>query len=882
MTDPHDRWRRIDELLEAALELSPEDRGAFLEKECGEDAGLREEVLALLELDSEVGEFLDQGPEVPTQLIDELAKELPLGGADVGATIGRYRVLSELGRGGMSTVYLAERADGEFEQQVALKILRSDLRTDELAARIRAERQILASLSHPNLAAVFDGGVTEDGRPYLVIEVVEGEPLDRYADGRALTVLERLDLFTQVCDAVTYAHRNLVVHRDLKPSNILVTEDGRVKLLDFGIAKLIDSSSSERPETRPATRWMTPEYAAPEQVLGHSVTTATDVHALGIILYGLLSGHRPFGDGGASGYVLEKSICEDLPQRPSTAAGRTVERGTGQATTRVTPELVAQARSTDPDRLRRTLDGDLDAVVLKCLRKEPDERYGSVDALLDELKRYRAGLPVLARGGAWPYRAKKFARRHWIGLSSAASFVALLLGSAIALSIQQAVTASERDRANEAAATAEREADNARLVTEFLADVFRGRDPTEAPADTLSARQLLEWGTERVESEFADRPDVQAELLSVMGGAHSNLGLLDEAIELHERSVALRREVYGDRDEQLAEGLGALNVAHRRNRDFEAALPLVREVLEIRRDVFEPDHPLIADALAGLGLVLRDLGRPDTAEVLLREALEIRARVQGEESADYTDGLLALAYVLRAQNKLDEAEVLYREAIPRKRARSGGPDSGLAVDLNNLAFLLRVKEDFAGAEPLYREAMEINAQLYGRGHPTTLLLGTNLLSVLDAMDRFEEADSLQLASVVAAEAQWPDGHSRVGHQYGALGRLRLNAGDAESAEEPLLEQIRILEQNSGLYANETSFARAELALAMILTGREQEGRPVLDELYRWVSFTRDEGGGAIDRSLAIEVSQLLFLLEGTGLLEDAERFRKLMPEGPEG
>ena len=187
-----------------------------------------------------------------------------------------------------------------------------------------------------------------------------------------------------------------------------------------------------------------------------------------------------------------------------------------------------------------------------------------------------------------------------------------------------------------------------------------------------------------------------------------------------------------------------------------------------------------------------------------------------------------------------------------------------------------------GAEPLYREAMEINAQLYGRGHPTTLLLGTNLLSVLDAMDRFEEADSLQLASVVAAEAQWPDGHSRVGHQYGALGRLRLNAGDAESAEEPLLEQIRILEQNSGLYANETSFARAELALAMILTGREQEGRPVLDELYRWVSFTRDEGGGAIDRSLAIEVSQLLFLLEGTGLLEDAERFRKLMPEGPEG
>ena len=879
MTDPVDRWRRIDQLLDAALDRPAAERAAFLEQECGEDVALRQEILGLLELEANLGDFLeDQGPEVPTQLIDELAKELPLGGADVGATIGRYRVLSELGRGGMSTVYLAERADGEFEQQVALKILRSDLRSDELAARIRAERQILASLSHPNLAAVFDGGVTEDGRPYLVIEVVEGEPLDRYADARVLTVPERLDLFTQVCDAVTYAHRNLVVHRDLKPSNILVTEDGRVKLLDFGIAKLIDSSSSQDPETRPATRWMTPEYAAPEQILGHSVTTATDLHALGVILYGLLSGHRPFGDGGASGYVLEKSICEDLPQRPSTASGRPVDRGTGQATTRVTPEHVAQARSTDPDRLRRTLDGDLDAVVLKCLRKEPDERYGSVDALLDELKRYRAGLPVLARGGAWPYRAKKFARRHWIGLSSAASFVALLLGAAIVLSFQQAATARERDRANEAAAAAEREAGNARLVTEFLADVFRGRDPTEAPADTLSARQLLEWGTERVETEFTDRLDVKAELLTVMANAYENLGFLDEALPLHEASLALRREVYGDRDEALAVGLMELASRHRQERDWEAAVAPIQEALEIRREVHGPRDPLVADALAVLGMTARELGQQDLAVRMLREALDIRREVEGEDSQGYVGTLLNLAFVLRGAGELEEAEALYREGLPRQRAFLGPDHPDLAGPLNNLAYLLRVNEDYAGASPLYKEALGILSETLGRSHPSALVVANNLALVLADLDRLAEAESVREESIVAVEAQWPDGHWRVGAGYASLARHHLRFGDAASAEAPITTAIDIYEEQLGADHFWTQMARMHLAVSHLVTGRGSEGRPVLDEGFAQLETWWHEGGGSLSMSTISELEPFVNTLRITGLHAEAERFGRFLPE----
>jgi len=836
-------WNDADALFSRLLDMPPDQRQVELEEARARHPALYAAVKRLLDTAEGMGAFLaDPAAVIPDDFWEELGVGGPGGdGADAsdlsGERIGAYRIVEPLGRGGMSTVYLAERADGQFDQQVALKILRSDLRSDELAARIRTERQILASLDHPNIAKVFDGGVTDDGRPYLVIEVVAGQPIDRHADAQALSVEERLALFAQVGEAVLFAHKNLVVHRDLKPSNILVSDQGRLKLLDFGIAKLLDASPSSDPETRPATRWMTPEYAAPEQVLGKTVTTATDVYALGLLLYELLSGHRPFGNAQPSGYVLEKAICEDEPARPS-----------------------------------------LDAVILKCLRKEPEARYDSVGALLDDLTRYREGFPVRAREGARAYRARKFVRRHLVGVAWAAAAVVALLGGTLLLSFEQAATARERDRANEAAADAAREAENAQLVTAFLADVFRGDDPTVAPGDTVSARELLAWGMERVDSEFADRPEVQAELLSVMGRAHFNLGLLDEAVALFERSLLLRREVYGEGAEELVGALGNLASSHRTNRDFEAALPLAREALEIQRTKVEADDPKLAEALNGLGVVLRDLGRPDTAEVLIRESLAIHAQAAGPETEAYVQGLLTLAFVLRAQDELEEAETIYRAAIPRYRAMAGERDTSLPIHLNNLAYLLRVKADYAGAAQLYREALEILTDVFGRGHPNALLVANNLASALSELDRYAQADSVLSESLAAAQTQWPEGHARVGHRHLALGKLRLRY-DPASAEPPLREAARILSESSGPDDWWTIDARAHLAVCLVLTGREAEGHPVLKAQYDWIAARAEQDTGRIPRGLAMSIQGLVVTLERTGLNQEFVRFAALMPEG---
>jgi eukaryotic-like serine/threonine-protein kinase len=869
-------WSDVDALFARLLDVPPDQREAELQKARARDPELYEAARGLLDTAERMGAFLTD----PVAVIPgDFWEELGVGAPDrSGERIGAYRIIRPLGRGGMSTVYLAERADGQFDQRVALKVLRSDLRSDELAARIRTERQILASLDHPNIARVFDGGVTDDGRPYLVIEVVTGQPIDRHADADTLSVQERLALFAQVGEAVQYAHRNLVVHRDLKPSNVLVTDQGRVKLLDFGIAKLLDRSDPPEPETRPATRWMTPEYAAPEQILGKSVTTSTDVYALGLILYELLSGHRPFGDARSSGYVLEKAICEDLPARPSVAAGHTAERETAAGTTRVTPEDVARARSSVPGRLQRTLDGDLDAVVLRCLRKEPEARYDSVGALLDDLTRYGEGFPVRAREGARAYRARKFVRRHRIGVAWVSAAVVALAGGTLLLSVQQAATARERDRANEAAAEAAREAENAQLVTAFLADVFRGDDPAVSPGDTVTARELLAWGMERVDSEFADRPAVQAELLSVMGRAHFNLGLLDEAIVLHERSLKIRREIYGERAEKQVGALSDLANAYRNNRDPEAALPLTREALEIQRATPEADDDGLADALTALGRVLRDLGRPDTAEVLIREALAIHVRTSGQESEAYVRGLLSLAFVLRTQDKLDEAEALYRVAIPRYRAMAGERDTELPIYLNNLAYLLRVKEDYAGAAPLYQEALAILTEVFGRGHPNALLVANNLAGSLVNLGRYTEADALLSENLSVARTQWPDGHPRVGSPHLALGRLRLWNNPA-AAEREFREAARIFSAAWGPDDRWSREARANLALSWILTGREAEGQPVLDAHYEWLAASTEPETGRLPRPLAASLEGTIRAMTHAGLVDEARRFGELMPEG---
>ncbi|MCA9739078.1 MAG: serine/threonine protein kinase [Gemmatimonadetes bacterium] len=854
------RWEEIDPLLEAALERPPTERHLFLVEACRGDPELLEAVTTLLTASA--------GPASDPRPGDALLEAAFTAGGpsedpdlEPGTRIGRYRILAEIGRGGMATVYEAERADGVFEQRVALKLLQGGVARAGVVQRFLDERRILSALAHPNIARILDGGSTEDGRPYLVMERVHGEPITRWADRHGLDVPARLALFGQVAEALQFAHTHLVVHRDLKPGNVLVTEDGTVKLLDFGIAKLLESPEAASLQTQAGARWMTPAYASPEQIRGDPVTTATDVHAAGILLFELLTGGRPFGPE-LHGFDLERAICES----PAPAASAHVQ-------SRPDPS-VARARGETPVTLARRLSGDLDAILLKALRKEPEERYASLQALHDDVERYRAGFPVSAREGMWSYRARKFAARNRWQVGTAATVAFVLAGAAGLLVRQQRVTALERDRANAAAATAETEAENAQLVIGFLADVFRGRDPEQAPADTLTVRELLQWGRERVSTEFDERPALQAELQRVLGTAYFNLGLLDESVTLHQASVETVRRAFGAGSVEEADARTLLARAQIADRFWSGAREEAEAALRIRRAVEDP--LATADALRLLGEIEQGLGNADSAAVLIQASLDL-LRAEGlVADPRHTETLLALAPIRRAQGRLGDAERLYEEGIPRYEA-SRGRTPDLAIHLNNLAFLKRTRGDYADAAELYREALAAYADVHGRGHPTALMLANNLVSSLHLGRRLDEAIAIAQASVRAAEAQWPDGHWRVGSAHAVLGRLLLRVGRLEEGESALRTAGLIYRDRLGPQHDWTTSVIAAVAAKQIVTGSEDTGRPILERYIGYMERRWAAGDSALSLDQVNLVAPLTLVLSDLGLESDAARLRALLP-----
>ena len=462
----HPRWQRLNELFFHAARLQGAERQAFIARETLGEPELEREVLALLER----GDERKSGP--PTRT---LGGGLALAPRDerllVGRVIAKYQLVSVLGRGGAGTVFLGERADRQFSGKVAVKVVDRSAAAD-LGMRFRAERQILASLNHPNIARLIDAGETDDGQPYLVMEYVEGQPLDQYCDERKLDLRKRLKLFIDICAAVQYAHQNLIIHRDLKPANILVTADGTAKLLDFGIAKLLNhgnGSNTVSELTRMNERLLTPEYASPEQIIGGAITTASDVYSLGIVLYRLLTGLRPYDlSGAASQLEMERSICVADPPRPSANVQRAMQSGAAEGEQPIA--ALALARSVSPERLRRRLVGDVDAIVMRALRKEPQHRYSSVERLVADIRHYLDNEPVQARQGNWVYYTQRFVRRHTTAVVASVGFLMFLTAVAVVMSIQRQSIAAALERA-----THDRE--RAEQVSDFMLDVFSAADP---------------------------------------------------------------------------------------------------------------------------------------------------------------------------------------------------------------------------------------------------------------------------------------------------------------------------------------------------------------------------------------------------------------------
>ena len=827
-----ERWRRVAALLDQALELSPAERGPFLERLCRDDAELGGEVAALLAADAAASPLLDR-PLAAAALFH--TRELMAASADDtlrDRRIGAYRIVRELGHGGMGAVYLAERADGQFEHQVALKIVRNGLESAELVRRFRHERQILARLEHPNIARLLDGGIADEGTPFFVMEHVEGEPVTTHCDRLHLPVSARLRLFSEICDAVAYAHRNLIVHRDLKPSNILVTADGRVKLLDFGIAKLLDASTPDSSdETRTGSYLLTPEYAAPEQVRGDSITTATDVYALGTILYELLSGRRAHQFAQRSPAELTRVVGEVVAIPPSEAVVSRVAAaegdavsGSGAAVSEAdavpVAEEAARKRSTDPARLQRLLRGDLDAIVMKALRKEPQHRYGSVDALQQDIARYRAGRPVAARRGTFAYLARKYVLRHR-GALAAAAVVLLSLGAGLIATTRQA-------------RRAERESARARAVTEFLVDLFRASDPTESRGRSVTALQVLDSGVLRVDRELADQPELQAEMLTVLGSIYRELAALPRADTLLRRAVALRERLHGSASGSVAESLNQLGGLLLATGDYADADSVFRRALAIRERELGPRDTLVAVSLNNLAIARANLGDNDEAERLYRRALAIDRRTFGARHLQVATDLSNLGGVLRQKAEYDAADSALSAAVDLRRQLLPENDPRRADAISQLAALRNAQGRSPEAESLHREALAIRQIAYGESHPDVALSLGNLASTLGDLGRSDEALPLQEKALAIQERALGPDHNLTIATINNIAVLKYRRGDIDAAAAHMREALarwrgtlgeqhpRVLTgaNNLGVVLTEQrAFREAEPLLRTALAGR---------------------------------------------------------------
>ena len=892
MDIPPEHWSTVDELFDAALDQPPAERRDFVHHSC-EDEAIREMVMQLLDATEEPSP-LDVVSRGGNTLWIELAEEVDASldasrhGPD-SERAGPYRLAERLGRGGSGVVYRAERDDGSLQQTVAIKLLTRDVDSAAVLNRFAHEQQVLAGLTHPNIARLYDGGTAVDGRPYFVMEYVDGRPLDAYCDAERLPIEERLRLFIGVGEAVRYAHRKLVVHRDLKPSNMLVTdagEDGpQPRLLDFGIAKVVGDEAPDL--TRTGERWMTPEYAAPEQIRGEAVTTATDVYQLGVVLYELLCGRRPYRMARASVYQIERAVVEDTPLPPSTAvphapsrAGDAANEAANEAANdapsdrpsddlRDVTERIVRARRTNASALQRTLGGDLDAIVLKALRKEPERRYASVEAFVEDVRRYLDGRPVEARRDTWTYRTRKFVQRNASVVAAATLLVVLAVG--LGIFHTHRVTA-ERNRAQDEAAKAE-------TVSAFLVDLFRSSRPVVSGTDVPSAVDLLERGRERAAS-LGDRPAVQHSMLNAIGRSYLGLGQYETADSILNRSLSLARDVHGPASPEAARALSSLGSLHLQQYNYRTADTLYTEALSIYDTLVGPYDLQTARVLRSLGTVQGHLGRLDVGEDYVRRSLSILERLPDAPPQHRIETRNALALLLRMDDRPAEAERLYRTALADQERFMPNNDHTRALLLNNLAYLLRVEKQPDEAATLYREALAISQRVNGPDHPSTITVLTNLAAIAHLQGRTADADSLLRRKTRLVRSRYAPTHWRVGSALvSGLGRLRMQSGDCAAALPVLEEGLQVWARGLGPSHPWTARARAMLGICQTATGRPDAGRKAIDRAASDFRAAISEGHSGLNPVFLSRLSELCMQFDLPDLASTFDDLYQAVAEG---
>ncbi len=900
--DEIEGWNRLSDLFDQAIEKPAAERGAFVARVCADEPALGRSLEELLVSEARAGTFME-APLVRRAAGSAASAMIPSTDADadptnaepvdtdpagdrqhasrrgeprIGDHIGAYRVLRPLGQGGMSTVFLAIRDDDTFKRRVVVKLVRADLRDADLERRLRTERHILASLAHPNIARLFDGGTTEDGRPYFVMEYVEGLPITTFADRYQLSVDERSALFRKVLGAVQYAHQNLVVHRDLKPSNILVAADGEPHLLDFGIAKLLnpDLSADDVHATATWLRLMTPHYASPEQVCGKLVGTASDIYSLGVLLYELLAGRLPFDFARATPGEIERTLTERDPPRPSTVvvaaradAETTAPTSAGSASSDPASSDIARNRMLEPHELQRRLRGDLDAIIMKALRSAPQRRYASAERFADDLERFAKNLPVGARKGTWYYRIGKLVRRRRTAAAVTISLALALAVGAGVLAQKHAQVLRERDNA-------QRERSQRDTVLALLLEVLQVADPNVSLGETYSIREALDSSAPKLRRLLADQPALRAELLHTTGTIYHNLGLWPRARVDLEAALSLRKSLFGDRDPSVARTQSRLALVLANLGEVDTARALTTQAVETSRgargSVPAADVAILNDQVT----VLCAAQDYEAALPLAEEALALARSASNREGLP--TALINRAMVALRKDEPTHAAVLFQQGAELLALRFGDDHPRLVNPLSNLGSARRRAGDLTGARDAFEQALTIQQTALGETHPTLAITLNNLAGIHVARGEHAEAIEVfgQAADVFERQAG-PD-HPRLFFLEIQIAQSRIAAGTPSVAREDLQQSLAHWRNRIG--AEHRFVLLADLALGRALTalGDFDAAEPLLH-----AGFDRAMAAGW-QRDAASCLALLRTLHEAMGTPERSEPFARRLEDWDAG
>ncbi|SDJ88369.1 serine/threonine protein kinase [Catalinimonas alkaloidigena] len=782
-----EQWQALQALYDTVLAMSGQERTRFLHDL---QATRPAEAAALSQLLAESDEAFDFFDQLHLSLADVLSDKGTLNEAD---QVGAYRIVQPLGEGGMAMVYLAERADGQFAQRVALKILKRGIDTNNVLRRFHYERQILASLQHPHIARLYDGGVTDDGRPYFVMEYVEGQPLEAYCRERNLPLRARLELLITVCRALHYAHQNLVVHRDLKPMNLLVTHEGEVKLLDFGIAKLLrEDRDQSLALTQEGHFLMTPDHAAPEQITGAPITTATDLYQLGLILYRLLTGHPAYELKQLSLSELEQAVVNREPLAPS----RMVERHPVERHPVERHPVERHPVDAPHGITARQLRGDLDTIVLKALEKEPNRRYASAADLADDLERYLNQQPILARPQSLAYRTRKLVQRHTGAVVAGAAAVVALIGFTVFYTYN---ITKARTRAEQEAARARLEAAKAEQTTDFLTSLFIAGSPEEAQGDTLTAYDLLARGAQRAR-HFRTQPELQVQLLTTISAVYTNLSQLDSAQALLEEAMVVL--------DSLPEANPVLRAFHAHELGqlytYAGQYPKAETYMRQAKALYEARIPnltnqqdtLYLSALRNLAAVLSAQGNYEEAETTIRQVIGIEEERRADSTTEHVESLQTLASILQKQGQLQEAEALFRRLVALSRALVRGPHPAVASNLNSLGGNLVEQGKYREANEVYQQALPMVLELFGDTHMAVAIVTGMYGKTFYYLHQLDSAETRYQQSLAVAKSLFGEVHPLVAMRYNDLGTLHAQRGEYAQAQAYLQQALDV---NAAVY-----------------------------------------------------------------------------------